>query len=128
MKIGPVLMLVGGGAAAASPFLPWITVMNQSANFIGTSDGKAILGCGVVVAALGLLALMGKGVPKASLMIVGILAGLGAAGLAGYDYNKIRGLVSGSHGAASVGFGAYLGMIGGVLGVIGSVLKPKPQG
>ena len=32
------------------------------------------------------------------------------------------------NGAASVGFGAYLGMIGGVLGVIGSVLRPKAQG
>ena len=130
MKIGPVLMIAGGAGLAAGTFTPWVTVKDviSKSGWVAGADGKVTLACGIIALVLGLVAATGKGAPKASLMIVGILAGLGGAGLAGYNYKLVRDLIGRFGSSITVGIGLYLCMVGGLLVVVGSVLKPKPHG
>jgi len=126
MKIGPVLMLAGGGAGVVGAFLPWYKVGEMTINGWDPGDGKISAGCGIAVVLLGLITLMAKGVPKVSLMIVGILAALGLAGVGVYHYIEDKDKIAAIGG--TIGIGIYLTAAGGVLAVLGAVLRPKPQG
>lgn len=131
MKIGPAMMVVGGGAAVAGSFLAWITVkaMGQEQTIAGfQGDGKITVAAAGIAVVLGLIALAGKGVPKASLMIVGVLAGLAAAGVAGYDYMQMRkaaDTVEKLGGSYTPGIGIYLVMAGGAIAALGALIRPK---
>jgi hypothetical protein len=123
-----VLAIVGGGLAAIGAFLPWVTA---TAAFVGTvtrsgmegGDGPIFLGVGILVAALGLWAVLDH--PTAAPILL-ILAGVAIVGLTVPEYIEVNERVGGldsDFATASVGAGIWALFAGGVAtGLAGLIL------
>jgi hypothetical protein len=87
-------LIFAGAAIVVSAFLPWVTI---SSRFFGTvttsgwngSDGKITAALGVVVLALGVVAVI-QARPHIVIGIIAIIAGLAATGLSIYDLSQVN--------------------------------------
>lgn len=103
---------IGGGLlTAVSMFLPFISMMGSSVNFMDSKGSVAwfFIACGLICAVVGFLG-------KKLLNILSLLLGLVIAGLAMKYQSDAKSL------GADVGIGLWLMLAGGALCIIGSVM------
>jgi hypothetical protein len=112
------MMLVGGGLAVVSAFLPWATVGPFTIN--GTAgDGQITLVLGAILAGLGAMRLNGKGgkaIPWVGVVLAALIGLVGA-----YHYYDLDSDVS------SVGIGVYGTLIGAAFGFTGGLIGRQYQ-
>ncbi|MBK7433736.1 MAG: hypothetical protein IPI66_07430 [Chitinophagaceae bacterium] len=103
---------IGGGLLTAiSMFLPFISMLGTSVNFMDAKGSVAwfFIGCGLVIAVVGFMG-------KKMLNILSLLLGLVVAGLALKYQSDAKSL------GATVGIGLWVMLGGGALAIIGSVM------
>ena len=103
---------IGGGLITAiSMFLPFISMMGTSINFMDSKGSVAwfFIACGVIIAVVGFMG-------KKMLNILSLLLGLVVAGLAMKYQSDAKAL------GADVGIGLWSMLGGGVLAIVGSVM------
>jgi len=118
------LLLVGGGLVVLGSVLPW-SVVTTSRHVLSADglrgDGRVTLVLGLIVAAIGLRALLAT--VRRSMVVVALVAASVAAVVAGFNAFDLETLGTAADQLASlnVGHGLLLTAIGGIVAVIGSV-------
>jgi hypothetical protein len=122
LNLAALGVAIGGLMVAAGAFLPWATVFGISVSGMDGSDGWIALAIGGLLALIGFANLRTDATGGARL--VGLLAGLAAAGLGIWKYSSVRdiGVDNELAGAlVQVGTGVYLMIAGGALGVLAAL-------
>jgi len=125
--------IVGGTAAVAAAFLPWMTAvgfygtinrnsLQMGANLSFSWDGLAVIFLGVVGVAIGLSRVKQFRMPS-GLASSSIIPGLALLALVVYDGIKISQWVT-DHPAASlgIGYGVYIAGAGGIAVLVSGVM------
>lgn len=127
-QMAAIALIIGGVLIAAGSLMPWV---EATAAFVGSlsrsgidggGDGVITLSAGVVVALVGLYALVQTG--QEGIFALGAVGGLVAAGIAIVNYNEASGRVveftatAGELGTASVGAGLWVLGAGGVVALV----------
>ncbi len=114
-KQSALMQLVGGAAIALGSFLAWGTVFGISISGIESGDGWITFVAGAAIAAVGLMAYLGKSTLPGWVAWVGIVVGLGVALINFFD-------IMGTDGV-SVGIGLWLMLAGGIVAIVGTLRK-----
>lgn len=111
--------LSGAALVAVGSFLPWASVLLAGPVYGIDGDGVITLGVALLVAVLGLLAVLGRG--RAWSFVLTLILGLMATGIAAYDLANISAFVS-DQSMASLGAGLPVIIVGGVAVMVAAVL------
>jgi hypothetical protein len=135
-----VLAIAGGAIAAIGSFLPWIKIESQSSNGFdigyitdstgGGNDGLFILILGLAAAALAVHYFRSR---NQLLSLGGLVLGVAAAGVAGYDFIKVykalHDLCGGNCSPTDyISYGLYMGVVGGAVAAVASFFGMKREG
>ncbi len=135
-----VIAIAGAAIAALGSFLPWIDLQGQTGNGFdigyitdsagGGNDGLLVLILGL---AAGALALHYFKMKNALLSLGGLVLGVAAAGVAGYNFVKVykdlHDLCGGNCSPTDyISYGLYMGIAGGAIAAGASFIGFKREG
>jgi hypothetical protein len=132
-----VIAMVGGAMAALGSFLPWLDIQGQTGNGFdvgyitdsagGGNDGLLVLILGL---AAGALALHYFKMKNALLSLGGLVLGVAATGVAGYNFVKVYSTLNDifDNPMSYISYGLYMGVAGGVIAAGASFMGFKREG